>query len=115
MLRGGCIARKDKLWYEPTLADPRTSDSDIVGTEVFGPVPTFRTFEDEAEAVALANDTQNGLAGAVCARDDAVRTQRIGRAVRSGTMRVDCFLVRGLTAPFVGRIETVIDREADIQ
>ena len=115
MLRGGCIAAEGGLWYEPTLADPRAGDSEIVENEVFGPVPTFRTFEDEAEAVALANGRQHGLAGIVCTGDDAARAQRIGRVVCAGTMRVDRFVVRDLTAPFGGHIETVNDREADIQ
>ena len=73
----------------------------IVQNEVFGPVLTPQTFEDEAQAVALVNGTRYGLSGVVYTRDKA-RAQRIGRAVRAGTVWVNCFLVRDLTAPFGG-------------
>ena len=93
VLRGGRVVKEGGLWYEPTLIDPCTSDSEIVQSEVFGPVLTLQTFEDEAQAVALANGTRYGLAGIVYTRD-ADRARRIGRAVRAGTVWVNCFLVR---------------------
>ena len=99
MLRGGRVAREGGLWYEPTLIEPRSNDSEIVQNEVFGPVLTLQTFEDEAQAVALANGTRYGLAGIVYTGDEA-RAQRIGRAVRARTVWVNCFLIRDLTAPF---------------
>ena len=110
VLRGGQVAREDGLWYEPTLVEPRTNDSEIVQNEVFGPVLTLQTFEDEAQAVALANSTRYGLAGVVYTRDTA-RAQRIGRAVRAGTVWVNCFLIRDLTAPFGGCGISGIGRE----
>ncbi|MDE0456275.1 MAG: aldehyde dehydrogenase family protein, partial [Chromatiales bacterium] len=110
VLRGGRVARKGGLWYEPTLIEPRTNDSEIVQNEVFGPVLTLQTFEDEAQAVALANSTRYGLAGIVYTRD-AARAQRVGRAVRAGTVWVNCFLIRDLTAPFGGCGISGIGRE----
>ena len=71
---------------------------------------TLQTFEDEAQAVALANSTRYGLAGIVYTGDEA-RAQRIGRAVRAGTVWVNCFLIRDLTAPFGGCGISGIGRE----
>ena len=110
VLRGGRVAQGGGLWYEPTLVEPRSDDSEIVQNEVFGPVLTLQTFEDEAQAVALANGTRYGLAGIVYTGDEA-RAQRIGRAVRAGTVWVNCFLIRDLTAPFGGCGISGIGRE----
>ena len=110
VLRGGRVAKEGGLWYEPTLIEPRSNDSEIVQNEVFGPVLTVQTFDDEAQAVTLANSTRYGLAGIVYTRDTA-RAQRIGRAVRAGTVWVNCFLVRDLTAPFGGCGISGIGRE----
>ena len=110
VLRGGPIAREGGLWYEPTLIEPCSNDSEIVQNEVFGPVLTLQTFDDETEAVALANGTRYGLSGIVYT-GDAARAQRIGRAVRAGTVWVNCFLIRDLTAPFGGCGISGIGRE----
>ena len=110
VLRGGRVARDDGLWYEPTLVEPRSNDSEIVQNEVFGPVLTLQTFDDEAQAVALANGTRYGLSGVVYTGDEA-RAQRVGRAVRAGTVWVNCFLIRDLTAPFGGCGISGIGRE----
>lgn len=101
VLRGGRRSRPGGLWYEPTLIRPAGNDSEIVQREVFGPVLTLQTFADEAEAVRLANSTRYGLSGMVFTAS-AERAERVGRAVRAGTVWVNCFLVRDLTAPFGG-------------
>ena len=91
----------DSNFVEPTLIIPRSNASEVVQNEVFGPVLTFQTFSDEAEGVALANSTAFGLSGIVYT-GDAARAERVGRAVRGGTVWVNTFLVRDLTAPFGG-------------
>ena len=101
VLRGGRVAERGGLWYEPTLIEPRSSESEIVQREVFGPVLCLQTFRDEGEAVALANATEYGLAATVWT-GSRERAERIGRAVRAGTVWVNTFLVRDLTAPFGG-------------
>ena len=93
--------RQDGLWYEPTLIEPLDNDSEIVQREVFGPVLTYQTFADEEEAVALANSTAYGLSGIVYTGSEE-RSERIGRAIRAGTIWVNTYLVRDLTAPFGG-------------
>jgi betaine-aldehyde dehydrogenase/5-carboxymethyl-2-hydroxymuconic-semialdehyde dehydrogenase len=110
IVRGGARAEIGGLWYEPTLIEPRSNDSEIVQREVFGPVLTFQTFGSEDEAVALANSTEYGLA-ATLYTSSADRAERVGTAVRAGTVWVNCFLVRDLTAPFGGVGISGIGRE----
>jgi acyl-CoA reductase-like NAD-dependent aldehyde dehydrogenase len=98
------------LFVEPTLIVPRSNDSEVVQNEVFGPVLTFQTFVDEAEAIALANSTAYGLS-AIVYTGSAERAERVGRAVRAGVVWVNTFLVRDLTAPFGGIGISGIGRE----
>ena len=110
IVRGGAQPEIGGLFYEPTLVEPKSNDSEIVQREVFGPVLTFQTFATEDEAVALANSTRYGLSGIVYtgARE---RAERVGRAVRAGTVWVNTFLVRDLTAPFGGMGISGVGRE----
>jgi betaine-aldehyde dehydrogenase/5-carboxymethyl-2-hydroxymuconic-semialdehyde dehydrogenase len=108
VLRGG--NRLDGLFYEPTLIEPTSNDAEIVQQEVFGPVLTFQTFASEEEAIALANSTEYGLAGIIYTSSMG-RADRVGRAVRGGTVWVNTFLVRDLTAPFGGMGKSGIGRE----
>lgn len=110
VLRGGERWKADGLWYEPTLIAPRDNYSEIVQREVFGPVLTFQTFADEPEAIALANSTEYGLSGIVYTGSEE-RAHRVGSAVRAGTVWVNTFLVRDLTAPFGGCRISGIGRE----
>jgi len=111
IVRGG-RRREDvgPLFFEPTLVVPRSNESEIVQREVFGPVLTFQTFGAEEEAVALANSTRYGLSGIIYTGSEE-RAKRIGRAVRAGTVWVNTFLVRDLTAPFGGIGSSGIGRE----
>ncbi|HEX5617984.1 MAG TPA: aldehyde dehydrogenase [Solirubrobacteraceae bacterium] len=108
VVRGGRPA--GGLFYEPTLIEPNRNDAEIVQREVFGPVLTIQTFASEEEAIALANSTDYGLAGIVYTGAED-RADRIGRAVRAGTVWVNTFLVRDLTAPFGGTKQSGIGRE----
>ncbi len=110
IVRGGHVAERGGLWYEPTLIEPRSNDSEVVQREVFGPVLTFQTFRDEAEGIALANSTPYGLSAIVYTGSEE-RAQRVGTAVRAGTVWVNTFLVRDLTAPFGGVGISGIGRE----
>ena len=110
ILFGGERWKQDGLWYEPTLIEPKSNDSEVVQNEIFGPVLTLQTFADEAEAIAMANSTAYGLSGIVYTRD-AARAERVGRSVRAGTVWVNTFLIRDLTAPFGGIGISGIGRE----
>ena len=108
IVRGGQVWNGQ--WIEPTLIVPKDNQAEVVQNEVFGPVLTFQTFADEAEGVALANSTAYGLSGIVYTGSQA-RAERVGRAVRGGTVWVNTFLVRDLTAPFGGIGISGIGRE----
>ena len=110
IIRGGKKFKEDGLWYEPTLIEPKDNDSEVVQSEVFGPVLTFQTFQTEEEGINLANSTAFGLSGIIYT-DDAACAERVGRRVRGGTVWVNTFLVRDLTAPFGGIGESGIGRE----
>ena len=110
IVRGGRVWKEGANWIEPTLIVPRDNNAEVVQNEVFGPVLTFQTFRDEAEGVALANSTAYGLSGIVYT-GSAERAERVGRAVRGGTVWVNTFLVRDLTAPFGGIGISGIGRE----
>jgi betaine-aldehyde dehydrogenase/5-carboxymethyl-2-hydroxymuconic-semialdehyde dehydrogenase len=110
IVRGGRRAEIGGLWYEPTLIEPRSNASEVVQREVFGPVLTFQTFADEREAIALANSTAYGLS-AIAYTGSQERAERVGRALRAGTVWVNTFLVRDLTAPFGGVGISGIGRE----
>jgi len=110
IVRGGERWREDGLWYEPTLIEPKDNYSEVVQREIFGPVLTFQTFGSEAEAIALANSTEYGLSGIVYTGSEE-HAHRVGSAVRAGTVWVNTFLVRDLTAPFGGCRISGIGRE----
>jgi betaine-aldehyde dehydrogenase/5-carboxymethyl-2-hydroxymuconic-semialdehyde dehydrogenase len=110
ILRGGRVWQEGGLWYEPTLIKPRSNDSEVVQHEVFGPVLTIQDFDTEPEAVALANSTAYGLSAIVCTASGE-RAERVGSQIRAGTVWVNCFLVRDLTAPFGGTGISGIGRE----
>ncbi|MEG3630870.1 aldehyde dehydrogenase family protein [Streptomyces poriticola] len=80
----------DGYFYEPTVLDQCHREMRVVREEVFGPVLTVETFRTEDEAVALANDTEYGLAGAVWTAD-AGRARRVAGRLRHGTIWINDF------------------------
>ncbi len=108
IVRGG--ERLGGLLYAPTLIEPTDNEAEIVQHEVFGPVLTYQTFRTEEEAIGLANSTSYGLS-AIVYTSSMGRADRLGRAVRSGVVWVNTFLVRDLTAPFGGMGQSGIGRE----
>ena len=107
---GGSPESDDGLWYQPTLIEPASNDAEVVQREIFGPVLTIQTFTDEAEAVDLANSTAYGLSAIIYTSSEE-RAQRLGASLRAGTIWVNCFLIRDLTAPFGGTGISGIGRE----
>lgn len=78
--------------------------------EIFGPVVTLTPFDDEEEAIALANDTPYGL-NAMLFTENLSRAHRVSARLKAGTVWVNCFFVRDLRAPFGGAGDSGIGRE----
>lgn len=96
--------------YQLTLIEPASNSSEIVQSEVFGPVLTMQTFVDDADAITMANSTDYGLS-ALLFTGSRERAERVGSAIRAGIVWVNTFLIRDLTAPFGGIGVSGIGRE----
>lgn len=83
-------ALRDGFYYLPTVLDDCTPGMSVVRDESFGPVLTVERFRNEEEAVALANDTEYGLTGAVWTQDVA-RGHRVASRLRAGTVWINDF------------------------
>lgn len=101
------------FFVRPTIFDDCTSDMRIVREEIFGPVVTVQTFKTEAEAIALANDTEYGLAGAVFT-SDVTRAMRVIREIRAGITWINCYNPTFNEAPWGGYKRSGIGRELGV-
>ncbi|MBK0097313.1 aldehyde dehydrogenase [Erwinia sp. S63] len=99
IIQGGFTDRG--IYVQPTIVDGVTPKSALFREEIFGPVLCVTTFKTEAEAIALANDTDYGLAASVYT-GKLSRAIRVSRAVRAGTVTVNCFGEGDATTPFGG-------------
>ncbi|GAA3998264.1 aldehyde dehydrogenase [Comamonas faecalis] len=89
-------------WYvEPTIFDEVHPGSRLFQEEVFGPILAITGFDTEAQAIALANDSQYGLAASLYTRD-VFRAQRMARAIKAGTVSINGFSEGDITTPFGG-------------
>jgi aldehyde dehydrogenase (NAD+) len=101
ILAGGHDGGLGGLFYRPTVIRGVQHSSRLWQQEVFGPVLAVDTFDEEAEAVALANESVYGLAAAVWT-NDLRRAWRLGAALRAGTVWVNTFRILNPTMPFGG-------------
>ncbi|MDN5859377.1 MAG: aminobutyraldehyde dehydrogenase [Pseudonocardia sp.] len=88
---GGTADGGPGWFYPPTVISGLRQDDELVRTEIFGPVITVQTFEDEDQAVALANDTSYGLSSSVWTGDHG-RTIRLSRALEFGCVWINCHI-----------------------
>ncbi len=102
------------LFYEPTIIDCPNNSLQIVDTELFGPVVAAMRFRTEEEAIALANDTEHGLAAGIFTRDSA-RSLRMADAVKAGIVWVNTYRVISPVAEFGGMKNSGYGRESGFQ
>lgn len=106
-LRGG-------YWVSPTVLEVADNAATICQTEVFGPVLALMEFDDEAEAVAWANDTAFGLAAGFWTQD-AARIHRVGRQLQAGTVWVNTYRGMDWQTPFGGYKHSGLGRENGVE
>lgn len=97
------------FWFPPTVLTPQRDDRTVV-EEIFGPVVTVLPFEDEADAIALANDTVYGLSGSIWT-ENLSRAVRVSRAVESGNLSVNSHSSVRYNTPFGGFKQSGLGRE----
>ncbi|MQA63591.1 MAG: aldehyde dehydrogenase family protein [Actinophytocola sp.] len=98
------------FWFPPTVVAPVGPDHRVVTDEVFGPVVAVLPFDDEADAVRLANDTEYGLSGSIWTRD-IERAIRVSRGVAAGNLSVNSHSSVRYSTPFGGFKQSGLGRE----
>ena len=97
------------FWFPPTVLTPECSDR-TVREEIFGPVVIVLPFDDEADAIAWANDTAYGLSGSIWT-DNLSRALRVARAVESGNLSINSHSSVRYNTPFGGFKQSGLGRE----
>jgi succinate-semialdehyde dehydrogenase/glutarate-semialdehyde dehydrogenase len=107
---GGARHELGGTFYQPTVLTGVTTEMKVTREETFGPVAPLFRFKTEEEAIAMANDTEFGLAAYFFARDIG-RIWRVGEALESGMVGINTGLISTEVAPFGGVKESGIGRE----
>ncbi len=100
-------------YVQPTIFDQVTPKMTIAREEIFGPVLAVLTVDSEEEAIAVANDSDYGLAAAVWS-DDVSQLHRMTRRLRAGVVYANCYDADDLTVPFGGFKQSGIGRDKSL-
>jgi acyl-CoA reductase-like NAD-dependent aldehyde dehydrogenase len=98
------------FWFPPTVLAPVAPTDRAYREEIFGPVVVVVPFEDEPDAIRLANDTEYGLSGSLWTRDLG-RALRVSRAIETGTLSVNSHSSVRYSTPFGGVKQSGLGRE----
>jgi acyl-CoA reductase-like NAD-dependent aldehyde dehydrogenase len=110
----GAVPGGPGYWFPPTVVAPARAEWRLAREEIFGPVVAVIPFEDEADAVRLANDTPYGLSGSIWTRDGA-RALRMARAVQSGNLSVNSNSSVRVQTSFGGMKQSGFGRELGLE
>jgi aminomuconate-semialdehyde/2-hydroxymuconate-6-semialdehyde dehydrogenase len=100
-------------WVEPTVWTGLGEDDPVVTEEIFGPCTHLTPFDDEEEAIALANDTRYGLATTIWS-ENLTRAHRVAGRIEVGITWINCWFLRDLRTPFGGMKASGIGREGGV-
>ena len=110
----GVVPEGPGFWFAPTVVAPADPAWRMAREEIFGPVVAVIPFDDEAEAVRLANDTPYGLSGSIWTRDSA-RSLRMARAVQAGNLSVNSNSSVRVQTSFGGMKQSGFGRELGLE
>ena len=110
VIRGEVPSGGPGFWYPATVLAPISNDERVAREEVFGPVAAVIPFEDEADAIRIANDTIYGLSGSIWTQNGA-RALRVARALDTGTISVNSNTSVRVSTPFGGFKQSGVGRE----
>ena len=110
----GVVPTGPGFWFPPSVVAPADPDWRMAREEIFGPILAVIAFDDEADAIRLANDTPYGLSGSIWTRDGA-RALRMARAVEAGNLSINSNSSVRVQTSFGGMKQSGFGRELGLE